>query len=339
MNENTVLPPGPKDAITDVPGIRVGHWTDRRGGTGCTVILCEDSVAGAVDTRGGAPGTRETDVLSGPNLVRKAHAVVLCGGSAFGLAATDGVMRYLAERGIGFPTTARNVPIVSGAVLYDLPTGRPDAYPGPDAGYRAAARATAGRVEQGTVGAGTGATVGKLLGHEWATKGGIGTASVVGPRGIIVGAIVANNASGNVLDPATGRVAAGVRQEGGGWVSLAETIARRTEQLDLQLQNTVLVCVATNASLDHHQLQRVAIQSHDGIARAVLPAHTFGDGDVAFAVAMGKLEVRPYDALTVGVLAVQAVETALVRSVCAATGLHGVPSAAEWLRDGSTLRG
>lgn len=334
MNETNALPPGPKDAITDVPGIRVGHWTDRRGGTGCTVILCEDSAAGAVDARGGAPGTRETDVLSGRNLVRKAHAIALCGGSAFGLAAGDGVMRYLAEKDIGFPTTAGKVPIVSGAVLYDLPTGRSDAYPGADAGYRAAARATSGRVEQGTVGAGTGATVGKLLGHEWATKGGMGTASVVGPRGIVVGAIVANNASGNVLDPVSGRILAGVRRESGGFVPLAETIARRTEQLDLQLQNTVLVCVATNASLDHHQLERIAIQAHDGIARTVLPAHTFGDGDVAFAVAMGKLEVQPYDALTVGVLAVQAVETALVRSVCMATGLHGVPSSAEWLRDG-----
>jgi len=332
MNGAIALPPGSRDAITDVPGIRVGHWTDRRGGTGCTVILCEDSVAGAVDARGGAPGTRETDVLAGPNLVRKAHAVVFCGGSAFGLAATDGVMRYLSERGIGFPTTARNVPIVSGAVLYDLPTGRHGAYPTADAGYRAASRAGGGRVDQGSVGAGTGATVGKLLGHEWATKGGIGTASVVGPRGIVVGAIAANNASGNVVDPGSGDIVAGVRQEGGGYVSLAETITRRTEQLDLQLQTTVLVCVATNASLDHHQLQRVAIQAHDGIARTVTPAHTFGDGDIAFAIAMGRLEVQPYDALTVGVLAVQAVETALLRSVCLATGLHGVPSAAEWAR-------
>lgn len=322
---------GPRDAITDVRGIRVGHWTDRRAGTGCTVILCEESTGAAVDARGGAPGTRETDVLAGANLVRLCHAVLFSGGSAFGLAAATGVMEWLAERNVGFGTAARKIPIVSGAVLYDLGVGRADAFPGAEAGRLAAGRATGGGVAQGSVGAGTGATVAKVLGAERALKGGIGTASVVGPRGLVVGAIVANNASGHVFDPETGALIAGPRDEQGHFVGLPESIERRTAQMDALLENTTLVCVATNAGLDHHQLQRVAIQAHDGLARVVMPAHTFGDGDVAFAIATGAVAIQPHDAFTVGVMAVRAVERALVKSVRLAKGLHGVPSAAEWL--------
>lgn len=323
---------GPRDAITDVRGIRVGHWTDRRAGTGCTVILCEESTGAAVDARGGAPGTRETDVLAGPNLVRQCHAVVFSGGSAFGLAAASGVMEWLSARNIGFGTAQRKIPIVPGAVLYDLSVGRAEAFPGAEAGRLAAARASGGRVAQGSVGAGTGATVAKLLGGERALKGGIGTASVAGPKGLVVGALVANNASGHVFDPETGRLIAGPRGEPGELVDLPAAMEQRTAEMDALLENTTLICVATNAALDHHHLQRVAIQAHDGLARAVMPAHTFGDGDVAFAIATGTVPVQPHDVSSVGLMAVRAVERALVNSVLNAGGLHGVPSAAEWLK-------
>ncbi len=330
MNDAFQWTAGPRDAITDVRGIRIGHWTNRRAGTGCTVVLCESSTGAAVDARGGAPGTRETDVLAPANLVRKCHAILLTGGSAFGLAAASGVMDWLASRDIGFETTARKVPIVPAAVLYDLGIGKPDAFPGPEAGYLAARRATGGAVAQGTVGAGTGATVAKTLGPGHCLKGGIGTASLVGPRGLVVGAIVANNASGHVFEPDTGEIIAGPRGEPGRFVPLPEAMARRTAQLDALIENTTLVCVATNAVVDHHHLLRLAIQAHDGLARKVVPSHAFGDGDVVFAVATGEVAVQPHDLLSLGVMAVRAVERALVKSVVLATGLHGVPSAVEW---------
>jgi L-aminopeptidase/D-esterase-like protein len=322
---------GPRNAITDVPGIRIGHFTDRRGATGCTVILCEDSIGTAVDARGGAPGTRETDVLDPANLVRKSHAIVLSGGSAFGLASADGVMRWLAEHDAGFPTVARKIPIVSAAVLFDLGLGDPMAFPAAEAGYIAASRAKGGTVAEGSVGAGTGATVGKLLGMEGrAIKGGLGTASIAGPRGIIVGAIAVTNALGSVFDPATGECIAGPRAEDGTFVALPSAIAHRTEQMHALLENTTLMCVATNAKLDSSQLQRLAMQAHDGFARVVSPAHTFGDGDVAFALSMGQLEIRADDVLTVSMLGAEAMSQALLRSVQLAKGLKGIPSASEW---------
>ena len=322
--------PGKHNAITDVPGIRVGHWTDRKGGTGCTVVLCDESQFVAVDTRGGAPGTRETDVLGGANVVRKSHAVLLTGGSAFGLGTADGVMRWCAEHEIGFPTTLRRIPIVSAAVLFDLSVGSPTAFPDSDAGYSAAAAARAGRVAEGSVGAGTGATVSKLLGPERALKAGIGTASVVGPRGIIVGALAATNAAGLIFDPETGAQVAGPREDGGRFVSLPDTIRRRTAQMEALLENTTLVCIATNATLQHHQLQRLAIHAHDGLARTVLPAHTFSDGDTVFAIGMGGIGPQQDDALIAGVLAMHVVERAILRSVRLARGTKSLPSAPDW---------
>jgi len=267
-------------------------------------------------------------------VVRKCHAVVFSGGSAFGLASAHGVMRWCAERGIGFPTKLRNVPIVSAAVLFDLGVGDPLAYPGDEAGYTAAARARHGAVAEGNVGAGTGATVAKLLGPERAVKGGLGTASVAGPRGIIVGALVVSNAVGSVFDPETGECIAGPRADDGGFVPLAEAMTQRTAEMDAMLQsgtlqNTTLMCVATNASLASYELQRLAIQAHDGFTRVIAPAHTFGDGDVAFAIAMGKAETRPDDALTVGMLASRAVEQALLRSVRTAKNAYGVRNCGE----------
>ena len=322
---------GPNDAITDVPGIRVGHWTDRRAATGCTVIRCDHATFVAADTRGGAPGTREVDVLGGANIVRRAHAVTLSGGSAFGLASATGVMKYLSEQEVGFPTTAVKVPIVSAAVIYDLGIGKPGAFPGEREGYLAASRAKAGKVEQGSVGAGTGATVAKLLGMEHALKGGLGTASVAGPRGFIVGAIAVTNAVGAVIDPESGRVVAGPRGDRGRFVPLPEVLDRRTAQMDALLENTVLVCVATNAALDHQHVQRLAIQAHDGLARTVFPAHTFGDGDVAFAISMGQVPVTPDDPTVLGMMTVRAVERAIGKSIQQATNLAGVPPASEFV--------
>lgn len=330
MTTATSWQSGRHNAITDVPGIRVGHYTDRKGGTGCTVILCETSTGAAVDARGGAPGTRETDVLHPANVVRKCHAVVFSGGSAFGLASADGVMRWCAEQGIGFPTKLRNVPIVSAAVLFDLGVADPLAFPGNEAGYAAASRAKRGAIAEGSTGAGTGATVAKLLGGEGRSiKGGVGTASVVGPRGLLVGALVVSNCVGSIFDPDTGECVAGPRAEGGGFVPLPGAMAMRTAEMDAMLQNTTLMCVATNAGLGSHELQRLAIQAHDGFARVVVPAHTFGDGDVAFALAMGKVETRADDALTIGMMASHAVEQALLRSVRLAKSAYGVPNAGD----------
>lgn len=341
---------GPRNAITDVPGIRVGHYTDRRAATGCTVILCAGAHAAAVDARGGAPGTRETDVLGLANLVRTCHAVVFAGGSAFGLAAAEGVMRWCAEHDIGVATTKRKVPIVSAAVLYDLALGDPHAFPGPQEGYLAAVRARRGAVAEGSVGAGTGATVAKLLGPERALKGGVGTASLVGPRGFVVGALAVTNAVGAVFDPATGECVAGPRGEAPGeFLSVPAALERRTAAMDALLQqpgaapavpappepagtleNTTLICVATSARLEPHELQRLAVHAHDGFARCVVPAHTRGDGDIAFALSMGETPAAPDDLLLLGALAAAAVETAVLRSVQLARGLKGVPAAADW---------
>lgn len=311
---------GPCDAITDVPGIRVGHWSARKAGTGCTVILCETARFAAADARGGAPGTREIDVLAMGNAVRTCHAILFSGGSAFGLGAADGVVRWCAEEGIGFETKVARVPIVSGAVIFDLGYIRADAAPAAAAGYDAARRAAAGPVEQGSVGVGTGATVAKLLGPENAAKGGVGTASLVGPRGIVVGALAVTNAVGYVVDPDTGDVLAAPRGADGHPVPIPDALALRTAQMDelaqaAAMENTTLVCVATNARLQHHEVQRLATHAHDGLARTIVPAHTFADGDVAFAVAMDQVDVQPHDTLTIGMLAMRAVEVAILRSV------------------------
>ncbi len=316
---------GRNDAITDVPGVTVGHFTDRKAATGCTVILAPTTIFAAVDVRGGAPGTRETDVLSPANIVRRCHAILLTGGSAFGLAAASGVVRYLAERGVGFETSAGPVPIVPGAVIFDLGIGQPGAFPGEAEGYRAALRAKSGRVAQGSIGAGTGATVAKLLGEAGRLKGGFGTASLVTPRGLIVGAVAVTNAVGNIIDPATGALVAGPLLNGR-MLAVAEALATRTAEMDAFIENTTLVCVATNATLDHHAVQRLAYQAHDGMARAISPVHTFGDGDVAFALTTGQLEARPEDSMLAGAMAAAAVELAILASVRMARPLGGVPA-------------
>jgi len=328
----------PLDAITAVPGLRVGHWTERRAATGCTVVLCEGSAVAAVDVRGGAPGTRETDVLRPGNLVDRVHAVLLSGGSAFGLDAATGVMRFLEERGIGVPTPGGPVPIVVGAVLYDLSIGRADVRPDADAGYAACRAARSGRFAQGSVGAGTGATVGKALGHARAVKGGIGSAAEALPGGMVVGALVAVNCFGEVVDPDSGRVLAGPRDENGAFAGTLDVLRKRPPSLLFGATNSTIGLVATNARLTREQAYRLAVMAHDGLARAVRPAHTPVDGDVFFALATGAGEAAA-DIIALGALAARAVERAIVRGVTEATGLAGVPSVGDLrLSEGPTAR-
>ena len=320
------------DAITDVPGIKVGHWTDRRAATGCTVVLCppEGAVAG-VDVRGGAPGTRETDLLQPGRLVSRVHAVVLAGGSAFGLDAASGVMRWLEERGVGLERDGQRIPIVPAAILYDLNIGRGDRRPTAESGYRAARSAKGGRVAQGSVGAGTGATVAKGDGRERRLKGGLGTSCEKGPNGLLVGAIVAVNAVGDVVDSTNGQPVAAPRADGGGFLDGSQLARLGREPGPQPGESTTLAIVATNARLNKEWVNRLASIAHDGFARAIQPAHTMADGDTVFALATGDVSVEgpaPYRALEV--LTVRAVERAIVRAVLCATGLAGVPSVEEW---------
>ncbi len=317
----------PPDAITAVSGLRVGHWTDRRAATGCTVVLCEAGAVAAVDVRGGAPGTRETDLLRPGNLVERIHAVLLSGGSAFGLDAASGVMRYLEEQGVGFPTPGGLVPIVVGAVLYDLSVGRSDVRPDAAAGYAACGTAKSGRVSQGSVGAGSGATVGKALGMERAVKGGIGTASERADD-VTVGALVAVNCFGEVVDPDSGRILAGPRDEKGGFLRTLDILRRRPSGLPGGFTNSTVGVVAANARLSREQAYRLAVMAHDGLSRAIRPAHTPVDGDVFFSLATGATE-GPVDPIALGALAARSVERAIVRAVTEARGLAGVPAQAE----------
>jgi L-aminopeptidase/D-esterase-like protein len=286
----------------------------------------------AVDVRGGAPGTRETDLLRPGNLVERIHAVLLSGGSAFGLDAAEGVMRYLEEQGVGFPTPGGLVPIVVGAVLYDLSIGRSDVRPDAAAGYAACRAAKSGRVSQGSVGAGSGATVGKVLGMERAVKSGIGSASERTAGEITVGVLVAVNCLGEVVDPDSGRIVAGPRDEKGGVLSTLDILRGwPASALSGGFTNSTIGVVATNARLSREQAYRLAVMAHDGLSRTVRPAHTPVDGDVFFSLATGATEA-PVDLITLGALAARAVERAIVRAVREARGLAGVPSLAELRR-------
>ncbi|MBF8267106.1 MAG: Peptidase family protein [Dehalococcoidia bacterium] len=321
------------NAITDVPGIQVGHFTDRKAGTGCTVILCPQGAVGGVDVRGSAPGTRETDLLRPGNLVQQVHGVLLSGGSAFGLDAASGVMRYLEERGIGFSIGPAVVPIVPAAIIFDLGLVSHLVRPGPEEGYTACRNATEGPLEEGSVGAGTGATVGKVLGRARATKGGLGTSSI-SLGDITVGALAVVNAMGDVVDPDTGRLLAGPRnQEAPGFLSTVEILTRTGEKVEAETgpANTTLAVVATDALLNKEQANKLAQVGHDGLALAVRPCHSMGDGDVIFALAMGKSKGE-VDMRRLCAAATLAVARAVVRGVLMAEGLGGVPSAREVTR-------
>jgi len=316
--------------LTAIAGLKVGHVQVAGRPTGCTVVLAEGGAVGGVDVRGSAPGTRETDLLNPINTVEKVHAVVLSGGSAFGLDAASGVMRYLDEHGIGFETGFGKVPIVPAAVLFDLNVGDPKIRPTADCGYRASVAASSGVVAEGNVGAGSGATVGKLAGTSRAMRGGLGTASITTPDGLIVAALVAVNAVGDVIDPATGRVIAGVRTPDGKGLADARVLLRSgalTPQASFG-RNTTIGVVATNAALTKAQATKMAQMAQDGLARTISPAHTVFDGDTIFALSTGTRKGAP-NMMTIGALAAEAVAEAVLRAVRAATGIPGYPSAAD----------
>ncbi len=330
QQEGRINSPASAAGITAVPGIKVGQITRTERLTGCTVILAEAGAVAGVDVRGSAPGTIETDLLNPVNLVQQVHAVFLSGGSAFGLDVAAGVRKYLYEQKIGFETRAAKVPIVPGAILYDLGVGdRPDIWPTADCGYRAAVDASSGAVAEGNVGAGAGATIGKTGGAGGAMKGGLGTASISVPAGgntLIVGAIVAVNAVGDVIDPRNGAVVAGVRTPDGKGLADARLLLRSGAGSPIRAGHyTTIGVVATNARLTKAQATKVAQMAHDGLARAIYPAHTMADGDAIFALATGALDNG--EVSRIGALAAEVMADAVLRAVQHATGIPGYPAA------------
>jgi L-aminopeptidase/D-esterase-like protein len=322
------------NAITDVPGIRVGHSQNTEAATGCTVVLCTDGAVAGVDQRGGAPGTRETDLLRPMHLVEEVHAVVLAGGSAFGLDAAGGVMAWLEEQGVGFDVRVAKVPIVPAAILFDLGLGRADIRPDAAMGRAACEVATDGPLTQGSVGAGTGASVGNLFGPSFNMKGGIGTASVeVG--GVTVGALIAVNAYGDIVDPASGEIVAGARKPPGG-KSFADTLSAMGSLAGraaggLAMRNTVIGVVATNARLTKDEANKVAQMAHNGLARAIRPAHTMLDGDTIFSLSTGR---KKANVNLVGAYAAEVVAQAIVNGVRAASTLGGCIAARDFTPGG-----
>jgi L-aminopeptidase/D-esterase-like protein len=322
------------NSITDVPGIEVGHAQDDDALTGCTAVLCRKGAVAGVDVRGGAPGTRETDLLDPVNLVEKVHAILLAGGSAFGLDAASGVMRYLEEQKIGFDVGVAKVPIVPAAILFDLTVGRADRRPDSLMGYQAAAAATSDAPREGNFGAGTGASVGKMFGAKQAMKSGIGTASMEIGGGVIVGALIAVNAFGDVVDPETGQIVAGLRSADVGPVHLGQagyfadtlkmmkTFFGRTALSFATKANTVIGVVATNADFTKAEATKMAQMAHDGLARSIRPAHTMLDGDTLFALATGG---KKADVSTVGSYAAEVTAQAIVRAVRMAESAGGLP--------------
>ncbi len=322
-------PAASTSAITDVPGVKVGHFTDTRRPTGCTVIITEEGAVGGVDVRGSAPGTRETDLLNPINLVDKVNAVLLSGGSAFGLDAATGVVRYLEERKIGYNVGVAFVPIVPAAILFDLGVGDARIRPDAEAGYKACEAASASRPAEGNVGAGAGATVGKLYGGKRAMKAGIGTASIK-LAGLTVGAIVAVNAVGDIVDPTTGLPIAGARTEDG-----KKLLNTRDAMLSGNLPGgmlagtaTTIGVIATDAVLTKAQAQKIAQMAHDGLARSINPIHTMFDGDTIFALGTGK-SGKTGNPTLLGVMAAEAMALAVVRAARAARGIDGFPAAAD----------
>lgn len=315
------------NTLTAVPGIRVGHVTNLDAVTGCTAILCPPNTVGGVDVRGGAPGTRETALLDPLRSVGIVNAILLSGGSAYGLAAADGAMRYLEEHGSGYTTnTGFLVPIVPAAILFDLAVGRGDVRPDAAMGYAACENATSEPVEQGSIGAGTGCRIGALMGNELATKGGIGSASLDLGDGLVVAALCAVNAVGNVMDE-QGQILAGLRSPEGGFVDLLAALRQMPRSTPPpEGQNTVIGVVATNARLTKTQINKVAQMAHDGLARAVRPAHTMYDGDTIFALATGEIAA---DVNLIGAYAVEVTAEAIRNGVRAAQPLGGLRSWSE----------
>ena len=320
-------------SIVDVPGVSAGHWTNAEAATGCTVILTTDGAVGGAAVRGGSPGTRETDLLDPIRRVDRVHAVLLSGGSAFGLAAAGGVQQWLEERGIGFETPHGPVPIVPGAILYDLGVGRPDVRPDVAAGYAACEASSHLALEPGSVGAGTGATVAKAFGMDGAIKGGIGSASCVLADGISVGVAIAVNAWGGICDHRDGSLVAGPRRDNGTMADPMQVmLTGEARGRASSLTNTTIGVVATDAKLDKMQANFVASSSHDGMALTIRPCHTPSDGDTMFCVATGQNSAE-VDLMSIVTAATHVTAMAVLNAILSAQGLAGTPSVSE-LRNG-----
>ncbi len=327
------------NSLTLIEGLKVGHAQDMHALTGCTVVLCEKGAAAGIDQRGGAPGTRETDLLRPSKLIQKVHAIMLAGGSAFGLDAASGVMRYLEEHGVGVDVGAAKVPIVPSAILFDLGLGSADVRPDAEMGYQACLNASTNEPAQGNVGAGTGATVGKILGMGQAMKGGIGHASATLSGGIQVAAMIAVNAFGDVIDPRKGEIAAGVRSlmkgpikigEEGGFadtLNVMNTFAGRTIMDLAQQGNTVIGVVATNAKLTKEECTKLAEMGMNGLAKSIRPVNTMLDGDTIFSLATGK---KNADINLVGAMAAEVTAEAVLSAVRNAQSVGGVLAASDY---------
>jgi L-aminopeptidase/D-esterase-like protein len=327
---------GNHNAITDVPGVTVGHAQNDEALTGCSVVLCEAGATGGVDQRGGAPGTRETDALRPMHLVSTVHGVLLTGGSAFGLDAAGGVMQFLEEKGVGFNTGVVRVPIVPAAVLFDLALGSSSVRPDARMGYQACLVATSTPPAQGNFGAGTGATVGKILGMKQSMKSGIGTASLELGGGIVVGALVAVNAFGDIVDPFSNRIIAGARPFHAGPIKIGrdtkfantleimKSLVGRTILEFASRANTVIGVVATNAKLTKEEANKVAQMAHNGLALTIRPAHTMFDGDTIFALATNQ---KRGDVNIIGAFAAEVIAQAIVNAVTNARMAGGLPAA------------
>lgn len=306
--------------ITDIPGIKIGHAQDYDAATGCSVIICENGAVAGVDVRGGSPGTRETDLLNPVNLVDRIHAVVLSGGSAFGLDASSGVMKYLEERSIGFDVSVTKVPIVCSAVLFDLNIGDFKVRPDKNMGY-AACKNVSKNFKNGNIGAGTGATVGKILGPEFSMKGGLGSACIkIG--NLMVGAVIAVNCLGDVIDPSNGNIIAGVLNTNKNSFAGTENImiSQYNNKKNLFSGNTTIGTVITNASMTKANANKVASMAHNGYGRTMRPAHSMFDGDTIFTMATCEVEA---DINVVGLLSARVVEMAVINAVKEAESIHG----------------
>jgi L-aminopeptidase/D-esterase-like protein len=314
--------------ITDVPGIKVGHYSDYKALTGCSVVIAEEGAVAGVDVRGSSPGTRETDLLRPTNMVQKIYGILLTGGSAFGLDAAGGVMQYLEEKHIGFDTGGALVPIVPAAVIYDLDIALSSVRPDKKMGYMAAKNSSDCKVEQGSVGAGTGATVGKIHGMDWAMKSGIGSYSIDLGSNVFIGAMSVVNALGDVYE--NGNIIAGAREEDG-FLDTYEYLKSQNSYSKPLGKNTTLTVVATNASMTKDEANKMAQVAHDGYARAIKPVHTVYDGDCIFAMSTGDVK---YDVMTLCEAAAEATEKAIINAVKSTEGVMGLPSYTEIAKKG-----
>ncbi len=317
--------------IIDIPGIRIGNAQDYNAATGCTVILCEKGAVAGVDVRGGAPGTRETDLLNPMNLVDKVHGVLLAGGSAFGLDAASGIMEYLENLDVGFDTGVAKVPIVTGAVLFDLAVGNGKIRPDKKMGYDACVNAAEGKFSEGSVGAGTGASVGKILGMKNAMKSGLGTCCVK-LGNLYIGAVVAVNALGDIIDPNIDKIIAGaLADDGNTFLNTEEFIINNLNNItNTYISNTTIGVVITNGRFDKAQANKIASMAHNGYARTIRPAHTMHDGDTIFVLSTGEVEA---DVSAVGTVAARVVAQAVLNGVIKAKGICGLKSISDMIEE------